>query len=153
MFATPRKRSNHPVHKTKQLGIAGLCSVENEVYIFDESDNEASTSGAAPASLIESDEDETPRGKLSKTSLCLRKPSVLPLKLPPRRATITSLRCLVSLTTKANFTVPKPSPIIPTVGSPLTRVARPVSRKELLQSSPARASMKAEWDRLRSKMV
>ena len=32
-------------------------------------------------------------------------------------------------------------------------VARPVSRKELLQSPPAQASMKAEWDRLRNKMV
>ena len=32
-------------------------------------------------------------------------------------------------------------------------VARLVSRKELLQSPPAQASMKVEWDRLRSKMV
>ena len=32
-------------------------------------------------------------------------------------------------------------------------VARPVSRKEILQSPPALASMKAEWDRLRDKMV
>ena len=32
-------------------------------------------------------------------------------------------------------------------------VARPVSRKELLQSPPAQASMKAEWDRLSYKMV
>ena len=32
-------------------------------------------------------------------------------------------------------------------------VARPVSRKELLQSPPAQASMKAAWDRLRNKMV
>ena len=32
-------------------------------------------------------------------------------------------------------------------------VARLVSRKELLQSPPARASMKAEWDRLRNKMA
>ena len=31
-------------------------------------------------------------------------------------------------------------------------VARPVSRKELLQSPPAQASMKAGWDRLRNKM-
>ena len=33
-------------------------------------------------------------------------------------------------------------------------VARPASRKELQQSPPAQASsMKAEWDRLRNKMV
>ena len=32
-------------------------------------------------------------------------------------------------------------------------VARPISRKELQQSPPAQASMKAEWDRLRNKMV
>ena len=31
-------------------------------------------------------------------------------------------------------------------------VARPVGRKELLQSKGAQASMKAEWDRLRSKV-
>ena len=32
-------------------------------------------------------------------------------------------------------------------------VARPVGRKELLQSKGAQASMKAEWDRLRSKVA
>ena len=32
-------------------------------------------------------------------------------------------------------------------------VARPVGRKEVLESPPARAAMKAEWDRLRNKMV
>ena len=32
-------------------------------------------------------------------------------------------------------------------------VARPVSRKQVLESPPARAAMKAEWDRLRNKMV
>ena len=122
VFAAPRERSNNLIHKTKQLGIAGLFSDENEVDIFDESDSEASTSGAAPASPIESDEDETPLGKFSKTRLRLRKTSALLLKLSPGRGTITSLRCLVSLTTKANLTVPKSSPIAPTVGSPLTLV-------------------------------
>ena len=31
---------------------------DNEVFIFDESDSEVSTSGAAPASVIESDDDD-----------------------------------------------------------------------------------------------
>ena len=60
LFAAPKKRNNHPVHKNKQLGIAGLFSDENEVSINDESGSEASTSGAAPASLVESDEDGAP---------------------------------------------------------------------------------------------
>lgn len=62
LFAEPKKRSNNNnfVHKIQQLGIAGLFRDENEVYIYDESDSEASTSGAVPASLIEPGEDVIP---------------------------------------------------------------------------------------------
>ena len=52
-FAVPKERRKSPVQKIKQHGIAGLFSDENEAYIFNESGSEASTSGAAPASVIE----------------------------------------------------------------------------------------------------
>ena len=60
LFAAPKKRRSNPVHKIKQLGIAGLFSEGNEAYIYDESDSEASTSGAAPASIVESEDEEVP---------------------------------------------------------------------------------------------
>ena len=50
----------NPVPKTKRLGVAGLLSDENEVHVYNESDSEASTSGAAPASVIESEDDDVP---------------------------------------------------------------------------------------------
>ena len=58
--AVPKERRKNPVQKTKQLGIAGLFSDENGAYIYNESDSEASTSGAAPASVIESEEEDIP---------------------------------------------------------------------------------------------
>ena len=44
----------------RKLGIAGLFSDDNESRIHSESDSEASTSGAAPASVVESEEDDVP---------------------------------------------------------------------------------------------
>ena len=59
-FAVPKERRKIPVQKSKRLGIAGLFSDENEAYIYNESDSEASTSGAAPASVVESEEEDVP---------------------------------------------------------------------------------------------
>ena len=60
LFAAPKRHRNNPVHKTKQLGVAGLFSDVNEVYIYNECDSEASTSGAAPASIVGSEDEEIP---------------------------------------------------------------------------------------------
>ena len=48
--------------KVRKLGIAGLFSDDNESRIHNESDSEASTSGAAPASVVESEEDDATLG-------------------------------------------------------------------------------------------
>ena len=63
IFAPLRPLLRHQktsVHKTRQLGIAGLFSDESGAYIYNESDSEASTSGAAPASVIESEDEDVP---------------------------------------------------------------------------------------------
>ena len=59
-FAAPEECRKSPVQKTRQLGIAGLFSNENAAYIHNESDSEASTSGAAPASVVESEDEDVP---------------------------------------------------------------------------------------------
>ena len=59
-FAVQKERRTNPVPETKRLGIAGLFSDENGVYVYNESDSEASTSGAAPASMVESEEEDVP---------------------------------------------------------------------------------------------
>ena len=154
LFPAPKKRRNNPVHKTKQLGIAGLFSEENEVYIYDESDSGASTSGAAPASVIESKDEEVPLGNLLRMNLKLEARFVLPRRHLPIRGNdyIPAMPCVADY--KGEPHRPKTAPF--NSHSRVTInvcVARPVSRKELLQSPPAQASMKAEWDRLRNKMV
>ena len=58
--AVQKERRKNLVQKTKRLGIAGLFSDENEAYIYNESDSEASTSGAAPTSVVESEEEDAP---------------------------------------------------------------------------------------------
>ena len=60
LFAAPKKHRNNPADKTKQLGTAGLFIEKNEVYMYGGSDSEASASGAAPASIIESEDEEVP---------------------------------------------------------------------------------------------
>ena len=143
-----------PSTKTKQLGIAGLVSDENEVYIFDGSDSEASASGAAPASLIESDGDETSPWETLEDELVLEENLCSAAQTSPEKGYdhVPSMPCVTDYKGEPHRpkTVPYNSHSWITLNA---CVARPVSRKELLQSPPARASMKAEWDRLRSKMV
>ena len=59
-FAVPKERRENPVQKTKRLGIAAFFSDGDEAYIYKESDSEASTYGAAPASVVESEEEDVP---------------------------------------------------------------------------------------------
>ena len=73
LFAAPKKRRDNPVHKTKQLGIAGLFSEESAAYVYGGSDSEACTSGAAPAaSVIESEGEEVRLGSFLRMDLKLK---------------------------------------------------------------------------------
>ena len=53
----PKEHRKNPVQKIRRLGIAGLFSDENESYTHNESDSEAGTSGAVPASVVESEDE------------------------------------------------------------------------------------------------
>ena len=153
-FAVPKERRTNPVQKTKRLGIAGLFSDGNEVYIYNESDSEASTSGAAPASVVESEDEDVPPWEYLGNELEIENATCAAARGSPQRRDdeIHAMPCVNNYQGELHR-----SKIVPfSSHSWLVMnacVARPVSRKELLQSPPVQASMKAEWDRLRNKMV
>ena len=114
LFAAPKKRNNNPVHKIKQLGTAGLFSDENEVYIYDESDSGASTSGAAPASLIKSDEDGTSPWESLEEELELESMICAVAQASPQKVYdhVPAMPCVADC--KGGSTVPKSSLSFPT---------------------------------------
>ena len=148
------ERRENPIRKVRRLGIAGLFSDENESRIHNESDSEASTSGAAPASVVESEEDDVPPWEHLENELEIENSICAAARESPQKRDdeIPAMPCVANY--KGEPHRPK---IVPFNSHSWTIVsacvARPVSRKELLQSPPAQASMKAEWDRLRNKMV
>ena len=142
LLAAPKKRNNNPVHKIKQLGIAGLFSDENEAFIHDGSDSEASTSGAAPASPIESDEDEVPPWESLEEELELENNICATAQTSPQMGYdyAPSMPCVANYKGEPHRpkTVPYNSHSWITLNA---CVARPVNKKELLQSPKAQASM------------
>ena len=152
--AVHKERRKNSFPETKRLGIAGLFSDENEVYVYNESDSEASTSGAAPASVIESEDDDVPPWEYLENELEVENSICAAAResLQKRDDEIPAMPCVDNYQGE-----PHRLKIVPfSSHSWLVMnacVARPVSRKELLQSPPARASVKAGWDRLKNKMV
>ena len=117
LFAAPKKRHNNPVHKTKQLGIAGLFGDENEVYLYD-------SLIAKPVPLVllllrpsDPKMKTFPLGSLLRMNLKLEARFVLPHRHLPKRGMIKFLPCLVLLTTRVNLIVLKSSLLILTAGS------------------------------------
>ena len=150
LLAEPKKRNNNPVHKTKQLGIARLFGDENEVYMYGGSDSGASTSGAAPASLIESDDDEVPPWESLEEELELESMICAAVQAAPQKGYdhVPAMPCVADHRGEPHR--PKIVPFSSHSWITLDAcVARPVSKKELLQSPPAQASMKADWGRLK----
>ena len=148
--AVPKERRTNPVQKTKRLGIAGLFSDENEAYIYNESDSEASTSGAAPASVVESEDEDVPPWVYLGNELEIENVICAAARESPQRRDdeIPAMPCADNYQGEPHR--PKIVPFNSHSWLVMNAcVARPVSRKELLQSLPAQASMKAEWDRLR----
>ena len=151
----PQNRTSNPIHKTKQLGIAGLFGDESEVLVFDESDSDVSTFDAAPVSIGDPEEDvDVPPWVSLEDELELERNICAAARNRPKDGPdiVPSMPCIVGH--KGEPHRQKTTPFSSHSWMVLNAcVARPVGRKELLQSPPAKASMKAEWDRLRNKMV
>ena len=153
-FVVPKEHRENPIRKIRRLGVAGLFSDENQSYIHNESGSEASTSGAAPASVVESEEEDVPPWEHLENELEVENSICAAAResLQKRDDEVPAMPCVANY--KGEPHRPK---IVPFNSHSWTVVnacvARPVSKKELLQSPPAQASMKAEWDRLRNKMV
>ena len=148
------ERRENSSRKVRRLGIAGLFSDENETRIHNESDSEASTSGAAPASVVESEEDDVPPWEHLDNELEIENSICAAAREAPQKRDdeIPAMPCVANY--KGEPHRPKIVPFNSHSWTVLRAcVARPVSRKEVLESPPARAAMKAEWDRLRNKMV
>ena len=126
--------------------------------VHEDSDSEASTSIASPATLNDLDEESDPWEPIGRS---IEEEIVQEFNI-----------CAAACLTPANFDedlIPampcaaknnedphRPKIVASSSHSWITKnacVARPVGRKELLQSRGAQASMKAEWDRLRSKVA
>ena len=153
-FAAPKERRKSLIQKTRQLGIAGLFSNENETYLYNESDSEASTSGAAPASIIESEDEDVSPWECLENELEAENAICAAARESPQKRDdeIPAMPCVANY--KGEPHRPKIVPFNSHSWLVMNAcVARPVSRKGLLQSPPAQASMKAGWDRLRNKMV
>ena len=131
-----------------------MFSDESEVYIYNESDSEAGTSGAAPASIVESEDEDIPPWESLENELEAGNSICAAAQASTRKGDvhIPAMPCVANYKGEPHRlkTVPFNSHSRITMNA---CVARPVSRKELLQSPPAQASMKAEWDRLRNKIV
>ena len=153
-FDVPKEHRKSPVQKIRRLGIAGLLSDQNESYIHNESDSEASTSGAVPASVVESEDEDVPPWEHLENELEIENSICAAARESPqmRDDDVPAMPCVANY--KGEPHRPK---IVPFNSHSWTVVnafvARPVRRKELLQSPPAQASMTAEWDRLRNRMV
>ena len=112
----PKERRKNPVQKTKPLGIAGLFSDESEAYVYNGSDSEASTSGAAPASVIESEDEDIPHGNILRMNVRSRMRFVLQRGSFPKRGMMKFLRCLVLIITRVNLIALKLPYLISTAG-------------------------------------
>ena len=158
LTSSPTVRACNPVYLNRKQGIAGLFGDSNKVIIHEDSDSEASTSIASPATLNDLDEESDPWEPIGRS---IEEEIVQEFNI-----------CAAACLTPANFDedlIPampcaaknnedphRPKIVASSSHSWITKnacVARPVGRKELLQSRGAQASMKAEWDRLRSKIA
>ena len=156
--SSPAVRACNPVYLNRKQGIAGLFEDFNKVIVHEDSDSEASTSIASPATLNDLDEESDPWESIGRSieeeieqelNIC----ATARLKL----ANIDEdLIPAMSCTAKTNEAPHRPKIVAFSSQSWITMdacVARPVGRQELLQSRGAQSSMEAEWDRLRSKVV
>ena len=149
-------RARNPVYLKRKQGIAGEDC--HEVFVHEGSDSEASTSIASLATINNSDEESDPWESMGRSiedeieqelNICgiarlipanldedyiPAMPCAAKVKEGPHRPKIVAFNSHSWITMNAC-------------------VARPVGKKDLLQSKGAQASMKAEWVRLRSKVV
>ena len=116
------------------------------MYIYSESYSEASTSGATPASVIEPEDGDIPPGEPLENDLEVGNSICAAAQAFPRKGDdhIPAMPC------GANYEGEPHRPKIVPFNSHIwitmnACVARPVSRKDILQSPPAQASMKAEY--------
>ena len=142
----------------RNQGVAGLFENSNKVVVHEDSDSEASTSIASPATLHDLDDESDPWESIGRSiedeieqelSICAAarlKPANLDEDFVP------AMPCMA----RTNDNPHRPKIVAFNSHSWVVTpacVARPVGRKELLQSKGAQASMQAEWDRLRPKVV
>ena len=139
-------------------GIAGLFEDCNKVFVHEGSDSEASTSIASPATLNDLDEESGPWESMGRSiedeieqefNICATA-RLIPANFDEDY--IPAMPCAA----KVKEVPHRPKIVAFSSHSWITMdacVARPVGKEELLQSRGAQASMKAEWDRLRSKVV
>ena len=156
--SSPAVRACNPVYLNRKQGIAGLFEDSNKVTVHEDSGSEASTSIASPATLNDLDEESDPWESIGRSieeeteqelSICA---TARPKPANIDEDFIPAMPC----TAKTNEVPHRPKIVAFNSHSWITMnacVARPVGKKELLQSKGAQASMKAEWDRLRSKVV
>ena len=115
-FAVQKEHRKNPVPKTKRLGIAGLFSDENEAYVYNESDGEASTSGDAPASMVQSEDDGVPPWESLENELEVENPICAAARESPQKRDdeIPAMPCVDNYQGEPHRR--RPSHLIPTAG-------------------------------------
>ena len=151
-------RACNPVYLNRKQGIADLFEDSNEVFVHEGSDSEASTSIAAPATLNDLDDESDPWESIGRSiedeigqefNICATA-RLLPANLDGDYIPA------MPFAAKSKEVPHRPKIVAFNSHSWITMnacVARPVGKKELLQSKGAQASMKAKWGSLRSKVV
>ena len=158
LTSSPAVRACNPVYLNRKQGTAGLFEDCNKVIVHEDSDSEASISIASPATLNDLGEESDPWESMGR-SIEEEIEQELNICATARRMLANLDEDLIPAmpcTAKNNEAPHRPKIVAFNSHSWITMnacVARPVGKKELLQSKGAQASMKAEWDRLRSKVV
>ena len=158
IISSPAARACNPVYLDRKQGIAGLFEDSIKVIVHEDSDSEASTSIASPATLHDLDDESDPWESMGRYieeeiehefNICAAAHLTL---ANLDEGFVPAMPC----TARTNDNPHRPKIVAFNSHSWTIKnacVARPVGRKELLQSKGAQASMRAEWDRLRSKVV
>ena len=142
----------------RKQGIAGLFDDCSEVYVYVGSGSEVSTNVASPAPLTDLDEESDPWESIARPiedEIAQESNICASARLPPANSDegyVPVMPCAAGIEDSPH----RPKIVAFNSHSWITVnacVARPVGKKELSLSPGAQASMKAEWDRLRTKVV